>query len=66
MIHATVVAVWSLVLHRRCNSQNTSRLTYLAWSIVGALSLAFGAFPGTLLLLIAVGLTPCPTTPATA
>jgi hypothetical protein len=33
---------------------------YLAWSVLGALSLAAGAFPAAVLLLLAVALTPRP------
>lgn len=59
------LVLWAL-LRRRCTrgSRPAPRAVwaiagaYLAWSVLGALSLAAGAFPAALLLLIAVTLTP--------
>jgi hypothetical protein len=61
------LVMWAL-LRRRCTTG--SRLAtatawalgtlFLAWSVLGALSLAAGAFPAAVILLLAVGLTPRP------
>jgi hypothetical protein len=59
--------MWAL-LRRRCTTgdrvaTNAARAiagTYLAWSVLGALSLAAGAFPAAVLLLVAATLTPSP------
>jgi len=59
--------MWAL-LRRRCTTGSRVATTaaralgglFLAWSVLGALSLAAGAFPAALLLLIAVALTPRP------
>jgi hypothetical protein len=59
------LGMWAL-LRRRCTTGSRLASTaawvigamYLAWSVLGALSLAAGAFPAALLLLIAVTLTP--------
>jgi hypothetical protein len=59
--------MWGL-LHRRCatGSRNATAVArvlgplYLVWSVLGALTLAAGAFPAALLLLCALALTPAP------
>jgi lysylphosphatidylglycerol synthetase-like protein (DUF2156 family) len=59
--------MWRL-LRNRCTTGSRAAATaawtiggmYLGWSVIGALSLAAGAFPAALLLLIAVTLTPDP------
>jgi len=59
--------MWAL-LRRRCTTGSQVATTaartlggfYLIWSVLGALSLAAGAFPAALLLLVAVALTPRP------
>jgi hypothetical protein len=61
------VVVWVL-LRRRCttgsriasNAAWTIGAVYVVWSVLGALSLAAGAFPAAVLLLVAVALTPPP------
>ena len=61
------LVMWTL-LRRRCTTGSrtasimawTIAGAYLAWSVLGALSLAAGAFPAALLLLLAVTLTPRP------
>src|SRR5438094_685476 len=60
-------AMWWL-LHRRCATGSraatriawTAALAFLVWSVLGALSLAAGAFPAAALLLAAVACTPSP------
>ena len=57
--------MWAL-LHRRCATGSRAATTaayvlaplYLGWSVVGALTLAAGAFPAAVALLCAVVLTP--------
>jgi hypothetical protein len=59
--------IWAL-LRRRCTTGSRVAITaawtlgalFLAWSVLGALSLAAGAFPAAALLLVAVALTPGP------
>jgi len=59
--------MWAL-LRRRCTTGSQAASTaawtvggmYLGWSVVGALSLAGGAFPAAMLLLIAAVLAPRP------
>jgi hypothetical protein len=59
--------MWGL-LRRRCTTGSraataaawTLGALFLAWSVLGALSLAAGAFPAAALLLVAVALTPRP------
>jgi hypothetical protein len=59
--------LWGL-LRRRCTTGSrvatvtawTVGTLFLAWSMLGALSLAAGAFPAAVLLLVAVALTPPP------
>jgi hypothetical protein len=59
--------MWALLM-RRCTTGSPGAtaaawivgVLFLAWSILGALSLAAGAFPASLLLLLAVALTPRP------
>ena len=61
------LVMWGL-LHRRCSTgSRTATATacvlaplYLAWSVVGALTLAAGAFPAAVLLMCALALTPTP------
>ena len=61
------VVMWAL-LRRRCTTGSRMATVaawalgtlYLAWSVLGALSLAAGAFPAAVLLLLAVALTPRP------
>ena len=64
--------MWAL-LRRRCSTGGTLvtvtawalSTLFLAWSLIGALSLAAGAFPAAVALLVAVTLTPSPETPGT-
>lgn len=59
--------MWAL-LRRRCTTgSRVATVTawalgtlFLVWSVLGALSLAAGAFPAAVLLLVAVALTPRP------
>ena len=59
--------MWAL-LRRKCTTGSRVATAaawplgtlFLAWSVLGALSLAAGAFPAAILLLLAVGLTPRP------
>jgi hypothetical protein len=59
--------IWAL-LRRRCTTGSRGATAaawelaalFLAWSVLGALSLAAGAFPAAVLLLVAVALTPSP------
>ena len=59
--------MWPL-LRRRCSSGGTLAgatawalaSLFLVWSVIGALSLAAGAFPAAVMLLVAVALTPGP------
>ncbi len=59
--------MWAL-LRRRCTTGSRAATStawilgtlFLAWSVVGALSLAAGAFPAAVLLLVAAALTPRP------
>jgi hypothetical protein len=61
------LGMWAL-LRRRCTTGSRLASTaawaigamYLTWSVLGALSLAAGAFPAAVLLLIAATLTPKP------
>jgi hypothetical protein len=57
--------MWALLRHRCTTGSGAASLAawaiglpYLAWSVAGALSLAAGAFPAAVLLLIAVTLAP--------
>ena len=59
--------MWAL-LRRRCTTGSRMATAtawalgtlYLVWSVLGALTIAAGAFPAAVLLLFAVGLTPRP------
>jgi len=59
--------MWAL-LRRHCTTGSRVAIAaaralgglFLAWSLLGALSLAAGAFPAAVLLLVAVALTPSP------
>jgi hypothetical protein len=59
------LVMWAL-LRRRCTTGSAVAsasawligLLFLGWSVIGALSLAGGAFPAAALLLVAVALTP--------
>jgi hypothetical protein len=59
--------MWAL-LHTRCTTGSRAATTaawllaplYLGWSVLGALTLAAGAFPAAVLLLAALALTPTP------
>jgi len=61
------LVMWAL-LRRRCTSGSETATTtawaigvaFLAWSSLGSLSFAAGAFPAAVLLLIATALTPRP------
>lgn len=61
------LGMWVL-LRQRCTTGSGMATTtawalgslYLAWSVLGALTLAAGAFPAAVLLLFAVALTPGP------
>ncbi|MFL5892010.1 MAG: hypothetical protein ACJ75I_04640 [Solirubrobacterales bacterium] len=61
------LVMWAL-LRRRCTTGSrgatiaarTIGVVFVVWSILGALSLAAGAFPAAVLLLAAVALTPRP------
>lgn len=65
------LVIWAL-LRRRCTTGSrtatiaawTVGTLYLAWSVLGALSLAAGAFPAAILLLLAVAMTPRGVSPA--
>lgn len=66
------LVMWAL-LRRRCTTGSRVAATtawalgslFLAWSVLGALTLAAGAFPAAVLLLLAVALTPRPHSRAT-
>jgi len=61
------VVIWAL-LRRRCTTGSRAAAVaawmlgtlFLVWSVIGALSLAAGAFPAAVLLLVAAALTPRP------